>query len=559
MTNKPYEQSGTPGDDEVLFLALGGLGAIGANMYVYGHAGKWLIVDYGIGFAGDNIPGVDVTFADPTFLEERADEIAGLVITHAHEDHIGALRYIYDKVNCPIYATPFSASMIRHKLKDGEFSSDKLNIVDTGASFNVDGFELEFIEMTHSIPEPQSLLIKTSVGNIFHTGDWKIDRNALIGHNMDKPRLKALGEEGVLALIGDSTNVMSKGTTLSEEDIQNGICETVAKINGGVLITCFASNIARISSIGEAAKQNNRKVVLVGRSLFRVIECAKENGYLQDFPDFYEASDVKDISKKELLYICTGSQGESRAGLARIARGDHHDVKLGSQDTVIFSSRAIPGNEISISTIQNMLVEQGVHIITSGDAMVHAPGHGARDEMRELYDIIKPQMAIPMHGEALHLSRHAQLANDCGIKQTHVLNNGDLLSITKDGGAVIDEVYTAEMALDGEKITAIDSSAVRQRRKMSFAGLIVISITLDDMGTILAEPNVTLEGVAMACAVERETLVEELEQSIHKLSDKEVKSDNTVSEKVRITARRYVEKKTGKRPQVKIHMARVSI
>ncbi len=556
---KNYENSGIPGDDEVLFLSLGGIGSIGSNMYVYGHRGKWLIVDYGIGFAGDNIPGIDITFADPKFLEERKEDILGMVITHAHEDHIGALSYMYDKVDCPIYATGFTADMIKHKLKDGGFSSKKLNVLKTGDKFKVGDFELEFVEMTHSIPEPQALLIKTSVGNIFHTGDWKIDENPVVGHCVNKDRLNEIGQEGLLALVGDSTNVMSKFCSESEGDIKQGIYETIKAISGGVAVTCFASNVARISSIIDAGIKCNRKIVLVGRSLFRVIECARNNGYLQNLPEFYEPEDVVDCNKKDLLYICTGSQGESRAGLARIARGDHRYVKLGTNDNVIFSARSIPGNEISIATVQNMLVERGVHIITPSDAMVHASGHGAREEMRELYKMLKPKLCIPMHGESLHLSRHAQLAKDVGIKKTCILNNGDVLLINKKESFIIDQVYTGEMVLDGNKITAIDSSAVRQRRKISYGGLVVVSVVLDDHGSLLAIPNTTLEGIAMACDNEREKLTEMIEDSILKLSDKEMISDNTVKENVRIATRRYIEKKTGKKSQVKIHLARVSV
>jgi len=556
---KNYKNSGIPGNDEVLFISLGGIGSIGSNMYVYGHRGKWLIVDYGIGFAGDDIPGIDIMFADPKFLEERKDDILGMVITHAHEDHIGALSYIYDKVDCPIYATGFTSDMIKHKLKDGGFSSDKLNTLKTGEQFTIGDFELEFVEMTHSIPEPQALLIKTSVGNIFHTGDWKIDEDPVVGHCVNKARLNEIGQEGLLALIGDSTNVMSKFSSESEGNVKQGIYETIKSIKGGVAITCFASNVARISSIIDAGIKCNRKIVLVGRSLFRVIECAKNNGYLQNLPEFYEPENVVDCNKKDLLFICTGSQGESRAGLARIAKGDHRYIKFGQNDNVIFSARAIPGNEISIATVQNMLVEKGVHIITPSDALVHASGHGAREEMQELYKMLKPQSSIPMHGESLHLSRHAQLAKDIGIKNTHILNNGDVLLINNQESFVVDQVYTGEMVLDGNKITAIDSSAVRQRRKISYGGLVVVSVVVDDYGSLLARPNITLEGIAMACNNEREKLVETIEEAILNLSDKEVRSDNTVKENVRITTRRYIEKKTGKKSQVKIHLARVTV
>ena len=553
-----YSISGEPGDNELLFTALGGLGAIGMNFYAYGHKGKWLIVDFGIGFAGDDIPGVDIILPDPTFLEERKNDIAGLVITHAHEDHLGALAYLYDRIDCPIYATQFTANVASHKLKDGGHNPDKcMNVIDAGAKFKVGPFDLEFIDLTHSIPEPQGLIIRTNAGLVLHTGDWKFDDAPLIGNVSDKDKLKAIGDEGVLAIVGDSTNVMTKGHSESEGDVRVGMEKVIASLSGKIAVTCFASNVARVESIALAARANGRKVALAGRSLWRMVGCAKDAGYLQNCPELYEADEVKHLADDEVVYICTGSQGEWRAALARVARGEHRDVKLGDNDTVIFSARAIPGNEKSIGDIQNMLVVEGVHIITAKDAMIHASGHGARDEIRAMYDLIKPRFAIPMHGEALHLARHGQLAEDSGVEEAHILDNGILVSIGQEGINEVDEVYVSSFAMDGDKITATDSAAVRQRRKMAHGGLVVATAVVDKEGHLLTSPQITAEGIPLPAQAEREEMLQLAEKAVDKMSNKDKVRDEAVSEVLRRSIRRYLFSATGKKPQVKVHLVRV--
>ena len=559
MSNiEKYSVSGFPGEEELLFTALGGLGDIGMNFYAYGHKGKWLIVDFGIGFAGDNIPGVDIILPDPTFLEERKDDIAGLVITHAHEDHLGALPYLFDRIRCPIYATQFTANVAIQKMKDGGHSPEGfMNIIDCGAKFNVGPFDLEFVDLTHSIPEPQGLIIRTNAGMVFHTGDWKFDDEPLIGNISDKAKLKAIGEEGVLALVGDSTNVMSKGRSESEGEVRECMKKVIASLSGQIAVTCFASNVARVETIALAAKANGRKVALAGRSLWRMVGCAKEAGYLKDCPELHEADALKNLPDNEVLYICTGSQGEWRAALARVARGDHRDIKMGEGDTVIFSARAIPGNEKSIGDIQNMLVVEGAHIITAKDAIVHASGHGARDEICEMYELIKPKYAIPMHGEALHMARHGQLAEEMGVEEAHILENGILVSIGQDGIEEVDEIYVSSFAMDGDKITATDSAAVRQRRKMAQGGMVVATAVIDSKGHLITPPQITAEGIPLPAQAEREDMLMLAEKAVDSMSNKDRGSDDAVAEVVRRSIRKYLFAVTGKKPQVKVHLVRV--
>lgn len=547
-----YHKSGVPGADELLYTALGGLGGIGSNLYVYGHKGKWLVVDFGIGFAQGTIPGVEVIFPDPTFLKENKDHIVGIIITHAHEDHVGAIPYIYDSLQFPIYTTEFTANFT--KLKLAEIGLDKqvaVHVVETGKILDIGGFQVEFMPMTHSIPEPQGIKFHVPFGTVIHTGDWKVDTRPMIGDGMAVADIK---QDNVFAIIGDSTNVMNKNYAESEGDVRDSIIELVGGISGGIAVTCFASNLARLESFILAAKHAKRKVVFVGKSLWRMLDCAKKSGYLQDIPPVYEAFDVKEENKSGLLYICTGSQGEWRAGLARVARGDHPNVQLGRGDTVIFSARCIPGNEISVRDIQNMLSEQGVDIITPNDAFVHASGHGSGAEISELYKHLKPKYVLPMHGETLHLERHAMLAKQCGVKNAFVLSNGDLMSLSADGVFCVDEVYTGVLALDGTQIGASDSSAIRQRQKMRFCGIAFVSIALDCYGSLVCEPQVHVEGLHFPN--DADPLTDVAMHAIEKLSDTDVLQDNKVVETVRRAIRRIILDKTGKKTTVKIHILR---
>lgn len=550
-----YSISGQPGSKEVLFLALGGLGAIGMNFYLYGHKGKWLIVDFGVGFAGDSVPGVDVLVADPAFIAERREDIVGLILTHAHEDHVGALAYTYKSLGCRVYATPFTAGVAAYKLREaGCVPNNIICTIPEGGKITLGPFSLQYIRLTHSIVESQGLCIGTDIGTIFHTGDWKFDEDPLIGSISDTKNLREIGKKGVLALVGDSTNVLTKQRTQSEAEIRQGLCNVIASKKGIVAVTCFASNIARVESIIFAAQKNNRKVALCGRSLWRMVACARDVGYLKNCPNLYEAQDVCDLPSDQVLYICTGSQGEGRAALARIARNDYPHVRLKTGDTVIFSARAIPANQTRIATIQSKIIALGVHIITPTDALVHASGHGARDEMSAMYHMVKPRFAIPMHGESLHLVRHAQLAEDHHVKKAMVLENGAMVSITKQDMERVDDVYTSIFAVDGDHLIEIDGACLKERRKIAFGGLVFLTVVIDDKGRLRSKPQITMEGVHVSKKSGQNGLdgiVEEIFAFVEKGSD-----HNSIKRILRSRLRKHLFDLTGKKVPIKIHLMR---
>ncbi len=554
-----YHKSGTPGKDELLFLPLGGSGEIGMNLNLYGHDGKWLMVDFGITFGDATTPGIDVIFPDPTFIEERAKDLAGLVLTHAHEDHLGAVPYLWDCYDCPIYATPFTAAVLRKKLAESEYVG-KANIIEVPLSgrFDVGPFNLEMISLTHSIPEPNALVIRTAAGKVMHTGDWKLDPNPMLGRNTDEEALIKAGEEGITAMVCDSTNALVPGRSGSEGDVRDNLVDLVSKLEGGVAIACFASNVARLESAAYAAQQNGRAVCLVGRSLWRMTECAKETGYLQDMPPFLEASEAKNIPSHKLLYICTGSQGEPRAALSRIARGDHRDVSFGKGDTVIFSSREIPGNEVSINQVQNGLIENGVTLITADDHEIHTSGHPNKDELAQMYHWIRPSVSIPVHGELRHMMGHAQLAKDCQVPHGIVPKNGALISITNDGAEVIDEVPNGRLALDGHRITPLDSTSLRDRRKMGWGGLVFATVAVDAKGRIYGDPKISVEGLLEDHETEEwAELITAAEDAVKRADKVERTDDKKLTEKIRVALRRQINDICGKRPKVSVHLIRI--
>ena len=427
--------------NELLFLPLGGAGEIGMNLNLYGYGPPndqtWVMVDLGITFGNGELPGVDVVMPDPTFIEDRRDHLAGLVLTHAHEDHLGAVCYLWDRLQCPIYATPFTISILKRKLAETEFGS-RVQIIEVPLSgrFNVGPFDMELITLTHSIPEPNAIAIRTPVGNVLHTGDWKFDPNPVTGDISDKEALSKLGDEGVLALVCDSTNVFTPGRSGSEGDLLDSLTKLFKEYQGRIAVACFASNVARLETIARAAAFNNRNVVLAGRSLWRINDAARENGYLTGIAAFINEEDAEHIPDNKLLIICTGSQGEPRAALSRIAAGDHRHITLKSGDTVIFSARSIPGNECSISALQNRLVRSGVKVVTTRDNFIHVSGHPARDELAQMYQLTRPQIAIPVHGERRHLDEHANLALECQVPKAIVVDNGFLIHLGPNNAKV---------------------------------------------------------------------------------------------------------------------------
>src|SRR5713101_2376250 len=432
FTFRSPARSGGEDPNALFFVALGGAGEIGMNLNLYGYAGDWLMLDCGVTFGDDSQPGLEVVMPDPAFIVERRDRLLGIVATHAHEDHIGAIPYLWTQLRCPIWATPFTASLLREKLVEAGLADRvKINVVPMSGRFTIGPFDLELITLTHSIPEPNAVVIRTSAGTVLHTGDWKLDPEPLIGSPTDEARLRAVGDEGVLAIVCDSTNALKVGHSGSEGELRHSLTELVGRYGRRVAVACFASNVARLATIAHAARAHDRDVALVGRSLWRIEKAAREHGYLADVPRFLTEDEAGYVPREKILLICTGSKGEPRAALARIAREDHPNITLDEGDVVIFSSRIIPGNEKPIARLHNELVRLGIDIVTEADHFVHVSGHPAQDELVRMYQMIRPKIAIPVHGEARHLAAHADLALRCQVPEALVIANGDLVRLDR--------------------------------------------------------------------------------------------------------------------------------
>ncbi len=550
---------------ELIFVPLGGAGEIGMNLNLYGYGTPededWIIVDYGITFGDDTTPGIDVILPDPTFIEQRKDRLKGLVLTHAHEDHIGALAYMWDRIQCPIYATPFTATLARGKLKEAGFGHlDIVHDIPLGGQFNLGPFDIEFITFTHSILEPNALAIRTPEGCVVHTGDWKLDDGPVVGRTTDTDALDRLGKEGVLAMVCDSTNVFSSGKTGSEEDLEASLTDLIGQhTEGKVCVTCFASNLARLHTIAVAAKANGRQIVVSGRSFGRMMEAAHANGYMLDTPDFLPEDQAPHIPDDELLIICTGSQGEPRAALARIASGNHKNISLGDGDVVIFSSRTIPGNERSIFRIQNEIARKGVKIITSHDHFVHVSGHPAQDELRELFRRVRPEIAVPVHGEFRHLQAHAALAEDCGVKKALVIENGNVVKLDRELPCVIDQVQVGRLAWEGRRAVPMKSEVVQSRKRALFNGSAVASVVVNKEGHILADPVVTTEGLLDPDGDDDywDELFDLIYNTAETMPKRDRRDDAVLEEGLRLNVRRWFRNKFGKRAIVTIHLLRV--
>jgi ribonuclease J len=562
--NHPPLQSGAPPDyrdpHALFFVPLGGAGEIGMNLNVYGYRDDWLIVDCGVTFGDDSQPGLEVVMPDPGFIVERRDRLLGIVATHAHEDHIGAIPYLWRQLRCPIWATPFTASFLRAKLAETGFADQvKINVVPLSGRFTIGPFDLELITLTHSIPEPNAVAMRTPVGTILHTGDWKFDPDPLIGPTADEAALKRLGAEGVLALIGDSTNALRPGTSGSEAELRRSLIDLIGRYDARVAVACFASNVARLETIARAAAAHGREIALVGRSLLRIDKAARENGYLTDLPRFLNEDEAGYIPRDRIVMICTGSQGEPRAALSRIARDDHPHVTLETGDVVIFSSRIIPGNEKSINRLQNALVRLGVEIVTEEDHFVHVSGHPARDELVRMYQMVRPQIAVPVHGEARHLIAHAELAGECQVQQPLVIQNGDMVRLAASGASIVDEVPVGRLASDGKGLLPVDGTALKDRRRVTFNGSAVATLVLDRRGEPLAPPKISTIGVVEPAAAEAAApaLRSAVEHALDDLSASLRRDDETVRDAARRALRRILNERFGKRPLIEIHLVRI--
>ncbi len=483
--------------DELAFLALGGVGEIGMNMTLYGYAGRWIMIDCGITFADDTMPGVEILMADPTFIAERRETLIAIVATHAHEDHIGAIPYLWPRLKCPVYATPFTAALVRAKLAEVGLEGDvPLHEVPVAGKFTLGPFELELITLTHSIPEPNAVVVRTPLGTVLHTGDWKFDPDPLIGPGADMAALERLGDAGVLAMICDSTNALRPGEAGSEAEVRRSLTDLVGRCANRVVVACFASNVARLESAAVAAAAHDRQVALVDRSLWRIERAARDTGYLKDTPRFLTEEEAAYLPRDKVLLLCTGSQGEPRSALVRIAADEHAHIVLEAGDTVIFSSRTIPGNERAIGRLQNALVRLGVDIITEHDHFVHVSGHPAQDELERMYRAVRPRVALPVHGEARHLRAQAQLADACGVPQIIVTRNGEIVRLAPGPAAVIGEVPTGRLVADGKALIDAGDETLKSRQRMNFNGAALATIVLDGDGRLAAPPVVTVQGLA---------------------------------------------------------------
>ncbi|MES1157149.1 MAG: ribonuclease J [Alphaproteobacteria bacterium] len=554
--------------DELVFLPLGGSGEIGMNLNAYGFgppdARKWIIVDIGVTFGREDMtPGVDIILPDPTYLAERSADIIGIVLTHAHEDHIGALGWLWPRLKAPLYATPFTAALIREKLRErGLLEKVKLTEIPLKGDLKLGPFEITFVTLTHSIPEPNGLAIRTPLGLVWHTGDWKIDPDPLIGETTDEEALRAMADEGVLAMVCDSTNVFVEGHAGSEADVRVRLTELIAQCKKRVAVTAFASNVARVDTVIHAAKAAGRSVALVGRSMHRIVAAAQSVGLLQDVPAFIDEEEAGGLPAQNVLYLCTGSQGEPRAALTRIARGEHRHISLHSGDTVIFSSRVIPGNESAIYALYNALLARGIEVVTDKDDDIHVSGHPARDELRQMYQWARPRIAIPVHGERRHLIEHVKLAHELQVKEAIAPNNGELIRLAPGPAEIIDEVPSGRLYVDGGVIVEEDEEALRERKRIGAEGVITVTFAVAEKNhKIVAGPNLTLRGLAVAEDEEGELALEELERAAEaaflRLSHSERSEDEAVEASVSRAVRKTVEKLWGKRPLVDVSVLRI--
>ncbi|WP_425087316.1 ribonuclease J [Stappia sp.] len=553
------------GDQELVFVALGGLGEIGMNMALYGygpaHERRWLMVDCGVTFAGPDLPGVDIVVPDISYIEDKLDRLDGIVITHAHEDHYGALIHLWPRLKAPLYMTPFTAGLLAAKTQS-EPGVDKIpvSVVKQGDRFQLGPFDVEMVAMSHSIPEPCALAIRTPAGLVVHSGDWKIDPTPGIGRPIDVERLAQLGEEGVRALICDSTNAVRDGVSPSEMDVAADLTRVIQKAKRRVAVTTFASNVARIRSIALAAKAADRDVVVMGRSMHRAIEVATELGYMDDLPAFLSEDAYGYLPPEKVVLLLTGSQGEERAALARIAAGDHRNVALSKGDMVVFSSRTIPGNEKAVNAIVNKLAEARVEIVTDRDALVHVSGHPRRGELTQLYDLLKPQALIPAHGEAMHLKAHHDLAKAHGIKNTMIARNGDLVRLSPGRLDIVDEIPVGIEVKDGMIFGDPEETGVQERRKLSFAGAIVVSVVVDARGDLVGEPQAALFGLPETDEEGddmEDIVIDEVIHALESIPKNRRKNLDVVTEAARRAARAAVRDCWGKKPLTQALVARV--
>lgn len=551
--------SGGLADDCLYFLPLGGAGEIGMNLGLYGYGGKWLMVDLGITFADESLPGIDVLVPDTAYIEDRREDLVALVLTHAHEDHLGAVPYLWPRLRCPVYATAFTAALLRRKLAEAGLL-DAVPVIEftPGETLSLGPFRCTAIHITHSIPESNSLAIETPLGLVLHSGDWKLDPDPLVGPLSDQAALVARGESGVLALICDSTNVFRHGESGSEAAVRNSLLELLAGREGRIAVTTFASNVARIETMAAVARALDRQLVLVGRALWRIVAAAKETGYLQDLPAFLTERDYGYLPRDKVLLLCTGCQGEPRGAMARIASGEHPHVDLVPGDVVVFSSKIIPGNERTLYALHNRLALRDIEVITEKDHFVHVSGHPSRDELAQMYRWVRPKIAVPVHGEPRHLVEHARLAKSLQVPEAVVIGNGDVLQLAPGPARVVDKVPAGRMAVDAGALVRPDGPVLQQRRRMMHNGAALVALALDGYGRLLAPPQVSLHGVVEAGTEALQSrAVAAVAEAVRQLPRRLAADDMHVTEAARRAVRGLVKKLNDRRPVTEVQVLRV--
>ena len=547
-----------PTDKGLFFLSLGGIGEIGANCYLYGCDGKWIMIDLGLSFADEQFPGIDLLVPKIDFVDDLDKNLEAVIISHGHEDHAGALAFLANKIKCPVYVTTFAKLLIENRLKEFGFL-DQINLIEinTNSKIKLKNFNLEFISTTHSIPQPSAIVISTVYGNLLHTADWKIDNTPTLGDDFNKKAFENLGNKGILALIGDSTNANIPGYSQSENEVKEELISVFSRYNKRIIITCFSSNIARMQNIVKAAQKNNRKIALVGRSMKKTIEAAVKSNFIKDQDIFISEEEATFIPKENLVIICTGSQGEKRSALYRIAYNSHRHIHLEQEDVVIFSSRDIPGNEKSINNLKNLLIRQRVEVVTADDDLVHVSGHGYAEEIKKMYSWTRPYLSIPVHGEPMHMVAHLKISQSCQVPLTKILENGKCLKIAPEEPKIYGKVETGKLIVEGKNLYDSESSFIKERRKFSFEGLVLVSIIINKDYSV--KKNILLSARGLP-EFDQLLILNEFKpifiDAYLKLSNDQKSLDQAISKLIKKNIRQIVKNYFQKKPEVEVHIFR---
>ena len=550
--------------EELLFCPLGGSGEIGMNMnlYAYGKPDdqKWIIVDVGVTFADDSLPGIDLIYPDPGFIIDKKNDLLGIILTHAHEDHIGAIAHIWPQLKCKIFATPFTAVLVKEKFKEKKIEiGNNLKIVDLNGNIELGPFNIEFITLTHSILEPNGLSIKTPVGTVLHTGDWKCDPNPLIGNTINQKKLKEIGDKGVLAMICDSTNVFSPGRAGSELDVRNSLLKIMSNLNKRIIVTSFASNVARMESIFYCAEKIGRQISLVGRSMHRIYKAARQCGYLKDIIDPIDPREAKKISREKIVYLCTGSQGEPMGAMMRITNYVHPDVFIEEGDTVIFSSKIIPGNEKKLYNLHNQLIKNQVNVISEENEFVHVSGHPNREDLKDMYNWVKPKSVIPVHGEYRHMAEHINFAKEMQVPFPVKVENGDIVKLHPgEKPEVYDKAPVGRLYVDGNISVNENSESIKDRKILASNGYLEVTILINKKGQILKKPILSYKGLPIEHQDDfLSDLDNEIQNTTRTFSINNKKQENNLIESLRINCRKIAKEKTGKKPYTNINLVKI--